>query len=167
MSPLIFAASVLVFGAVAWNDLAHRSIPNLLPLAVLGLAILRFVVAPPPGELLYTFLAALAAFCVTLFLFSRGWFGGGDVKLLSATILLVGARDAMTFLLLMALAGGVLSVLVVAWTFVGRWRARRQATVPNAPDVDGDDAEAPMTVPYGVAIAAAAVLVLFPQLLQG
>jgi prepilin peptidase CpaA len=124
------------------------------------------VAAPPPGELLLTFAAAFATFAVAFFCFWSGWFGGGDVKLLSAAILLIGARDAMTFLMLMALAGGALSVVVVIWTLVGRWRIRRQATAPGMPGPDGESAVAMMTVPYAVAISAAALLILFSQLHQ-
>jgi prepilin peptidase CpaA len=56
------------------------------------------------------FAMGAAAFCA-------GLFGGGDVKLLAATALFVGPADITGFLMLVALAGGVLSMtmLVLRW----------------------------------------------------
>jgi prepilin peptidase CpaA len=84
---------------------------------------------------------ALAAVCFAgmTVLFLRGLVGGGDVKLLAASLLLIGSAHALPFLLLMTVLGGVvaLGVLLV--------RRLRSST-----------SEHPATVPYGVAIATSA-----------
>lgn len=163
---LILAASVLVYLAVVWNDLFHRSIPDVLSIAIVGFAILRLSVAPHTDTVFATLATTIIVFLIGLFFFARGWLGGGDVKLVSATILLVGAEAALSFLLLMALAGGVLSVLVLIWASVNSRQARRQkTTVPDARDID-TTVPPPISVPYGVAISFSAILVLFPQLYQ-
>lgn len=162
---LILAASVLVYLAVVWNDLFHRSIPDVLSVAIVGFAILRLSFAPHAGPLLATLLTTAIVFAIGLFFFARGWLGGGDVKLVSATTLLVGAEDTLPFLLWMALAGGVLSVLVLIWASVNSRRARKQKTADSAtPDIEA--AASPLSIPYGVAISFSALLVLFPQLYQ-
>jgi Flp pilus assembly protein protease CpaA len=61
-------------------------------------------------------------------------------------------------------AGGVLSVVVLMWTFVVRRRTR--AKIVAGARETGDAELPPRSVPYGVAIAVAAVCVLSPQLLQ-
>lgn len=166
MLSLILAASAVVYLAAVWNDLFHRSIPDILSVAIVGLAILRLCVASQPGTPLPTLLTTVAVFAVASFFFARGWLGGGDVKLVSATTLLVGAEAAFPFLLWMAIAGGVLSVLVLIWAGVQSRRARRPAVAGQvASDIEGALSPS-LSVPYGVAISFSALLVLFPQLYQ-
>jgi len=137
-----------------------------MSIAVAGLAILRWAAAPQISEALWTLGSAALIFAAGLVCFSRGWLGGGDVKLMSATILLVGAEGTMPFLLGMALAGGLLSVIVLIWTLYARKLSRAKSVSANAMREDHDTAPPPPSVPYGIAIAVAAVCVLFPQLLQ-
>jgi prepilin peptidase CpaA len=73
-------------------------------------------------------------------LFALKRIGGGDVKLMAATALWAGADYGIDFLLLTALAGGVLSVGLLLRLNYG-W-------VIGWPAVDTRKA-----VPYGVAIA--------------
>ncbi|HEV2676370.1 MAG TPA: prepilin peptidase [Aliidongia sp.] len=160
MLSFILAASVLIYLAAVWNDLFHRSIPNSLSLAIAGFAILRLAVSAQIDGIIWTTVTTAIVFAVASFLFARGWLGGGDVKLVSATVLLVGSQGTPPFLLLMAMAGGVLSVLVLMWDFAARSRARRQALTVDAA------VSSPPSVPYGVAISFAAICTLFPQLYQ-
>ena len=57
---------------------------------------------------------AVATFFVLALLCMAGKLGGGDVKLLAASVLLVGASSFFDFLILTALAGGVLSLVYIA-----------------------------------------------------
>ena len=175
MLPLILGASFLIYLAVAWNDLFHRSIPNFLSFGIAGLAVLRMALAVPPGGALWAVVIALIVFAVALLCFARGWLGGGDVKLLTATILLIGARDSLPFLICMAIAGGILSVLVLLWAGAERWRTRHRAAAsgPTLADTRVADtplanppATPPVSVPYGIAISLSAVLALFSQFHQ-
>ena len=70
--------------------------------------------------------------------FRLGILGGGDVKLLAAAALWLGAAALMPFLMATALAGGLLAVAFLAWALVRRDRGR-------------------VALPYGIAIAAGGV----------
>lgn len=79
--------------------------------------------------------AAVAVFAVGATLFALGVWGGGDVKLCAALALLTGFSGLPRFLLVMAVAGGVVALAVLAL------RGR----------------SAGGQVPYGLAIAAAGI----------
>jgi prepilin peptidase CpaA len=104
-------------------------------------------------------LCAAAVFIVGALLFSRGLIGGGDVKLLAAATLWAGPGATLPLLFLTGLLGGVLCLLLL--TPVGALIAAARPTL-------GDPSEGPargakrILVPYGVAIAAAALIVTVP-----
>jgi len=96
--------------AAAVSDVRKRRIPNAMcgGLALAGLAS-SIVVGGLPG--LGVALAILAVgLAVGTYAFSRGWFGGGDVKLLAAGCCGLTPAHAVDFLLYTALCGGVLAV---------------------------------------------------------
>jgi prepilin peptidase CpaA len=145
------ALAALVAGAYA--DLRDRIIPNELVclVAVSGLA-LGLVVRP--GQI---HISLLAAICLLFALGALAHFhvmGGGDVKLISATALVIPPADIGRLLVYIALAGGVLScAYLLARDALGRgdlqgphrgwrgWLSREGARIAS-----GD------SVPYGVAI---------------
>ena len=86
---------------------------------------------------------ALAVFALFVGLFAAGWMGGGDVKMIGALALWLPVGALLNMLVLMALAGGVVTALMLIDS-----RLRR-----------GTGA---IEVPYGVAIAAAALLTVSP-----
>ena len=136
---VISAAASVVFLIACYHDIRHRSIPNWLPLAVAGAAVLKWLVIGELASALWALAAAAIVLVVSALLFSQGWIGGGDVKLAAAAVLLLGAPATLQFLLLMALIGGALAV----WLLISHRRA----------------AERP-TIPYGVAIAVAAIAMM-------
>jgi prepilin peptidase CpaA len=89
-------------------------------------------------------------------LFSRGWIGGGDVKLLAAAALWAGAGAFPPLLLLTGLIGGLLALF-----FLTPLGARITAARDPRPErVSADNPRMRGTpLPYGVAIAAAGLLV--------
>ena len=141
--------AVGLYGLAAVQDLRYRRIANRLCLGILMLGVARWGVIADPAAAGEAVLAAALAFGVGAVLHARGYVGGGDVKLLTASILLVGAAAALPLIVAMALVGGVLSLALLAFE-----RFRRAAS----------SARAAPTVPYGVAIGAAAAWVLFLQL---
>ena len=150
---LLSAVATVVFLIASYHDIRHRSIPNSLPVAVVAVAAVKWLLIGQFTPALWALAAAAAAFAVTAMLFAQGWIGGGDVKLLSATIFFLGAPAAPRFLLLMALIGGVIAVLIM----LAATRVRRRPAVETgAPPAVS---EAP-TIPYGVAIATAAITVI-------
>jgi prepilin peptidase CpaA len=91
--------------------------------------------------------AALLVFALFIGVFAAGWMGGGDVKLIGALALWLPLGALASMLAVMSVIGGVLTLLMVA----DRILAKR---------------EQPVEVPYGVAIACAALLALREPILH-
>jgi prepilin peptidase CpaA len=145
---MILAAQILVlaslFGAAAF-DLARREIPDTCSVTVLAAAALLVIAEPAHWrEGLAALSAGFGLLAVGSALFFAGIWGGGDVKLTAAVGVWVGWAGVPDFLLFMALAGGALALLILALRPARRllpWLAAERG------------------VPYGVAIAAAGLLV--------
>lgn len=138
--PMLLIAALLL---VAVGDLRHRIIPNRLNAAIALAAPLYWWAAGLP---LWPDVALQVAFALVLLLvfagtFALGLMGGGDVKLIAALALWLPAWEMARLLALMALAGGVLSLAAL-----GFHRLRSREGQPE--------------VPYGVAIAFAAIVCL-------
>jgi prepilin peptidase CpaA len=102
----------------------------------------------------------LAAGCVVLLVafgfFARGWIGGGDAKLAASTALWLGFDHLLEYLLCASLFGGALTLLVLQFRSLplpGRLVSQRW--LERLHQKNGG-------VPYGIALAAAA-LVVYPQ----
>jgi prepilin peptidase CpaA len=93
--------------------------------------------------------AVLAATCYL------GMMGGGDVKLAAAIALWFKPLVTLKFLVIMSLAGGVLTLIVL---LIHRKRGK--------PPMDGDAPVARPEVPYGVAIAIGALWILAQRFLN-
>jgi prepilin peptidase CpaA len=87
--------------------------------------------------------------------FYMGMMGGGDVKLAAAIALWFQPLTTLKFLVIMSLAGGVLTLIVLA---IHKKRGK--------PPLDGDAPPARPEVPYGVAIAAGALWILAQRFLN-
>src|SRR6516162_406038 len=156
--PLAGFAGLMATSAI--EDFRRLIIPNGL---VVGLCVLwpLHVATAPMLTLAAAGTAALCAaavFIVGALLFSRGLIGGGDVKLLAAATLWAGPTATVSLLILTSLLGGLLCLLLL--TPVGALMAAARPIVRAS----GDPACAakPVFVPYGVAIAAAALIVTIP-----
>jgi prepilin peptidase CpaA len=152
---LLFALGA--FAAAAYGDVRARHIPNGLPLAIGILGVVKLIPAGDPAPALWTVAAAAAVFAAAVLLWRRGLLGGGDAKLMAAAALLVGHHGVVRFLLVMGFTGGVLAIAVV-----GAGRLGRPAAL-LLPAQGGLETPARPSIPYGVAIAAAAALVLIQQ----
>ena len=137
----VLLALLLVYGAA--TDLRARIISNRLNLAIALLAPLWWWandVSLWPGVALQIGVA-LAVFGVFCGLFAIGMMGGGDVKLLGALALWLPIGALLTLLVVMALAGGLITLATVVH--------HRLANKEGQPEV-----------PYGVAIALAGLWVI-------
>ncbi|MEJ0027983.1 MAG: prepilin peptidase [Rhizomicrobium sp.] len=142
--------------AAGW-DLASFTIPNFLQLALIA-AFAAFVIFAglSPAAIGGHLLAGFVGLAVGFTLFALGYVGGGDAKLFACVVLWMGFRNLLDYALVAAVMGGGLSLLIIAMrrlplpVFLGsqHWIARLH------------DAKA--GIPYGVALAAGAFLVL-PQ----
>ena len=98
--------------------------------------------------------AVFGALAITFYL---GMMGGGDVKLAAALALWFSPGSTVRFLVVMSLAGGLLTVVVL---ILHRWKAKSAV-----PDGDEKTIEKP-EVPYGVAIAIGALWILAQRFLN-
>ena len=89
---------------------------------------------------------ALIVFAVFCGAFQFGWMGGGDVKMIGALALWLPFAALARVLVLMSLIGGLITVVMMIERVVRR-RGRQGASLP-------------IEVPYGVAIAMAALTAL-------
>ena len=99
-------------------------------------------------------LGAAALVLVFAFIFfSRGWIGGGDAKLAAATALWFGFGHLLDYLIYASLFGGALTLLLLQFR---RWPLpgllARQHWLLRLHEPRGG-------VPYGIALAAAALIV--------
>jgi prepilin peptidase CpaA len=154
---------VLLLLYVATTDVATRTISNeiCLALAVLGIA----AQSASPMQVAVSLISAAILFLLLLIVYTRGWMGGGDVKLLTALAAGLPLAGVIQLLTVTALAGGVLAVLhlmmrnlpyprlaptgssLVRRVYaIERWRHLRHAPLP-----------------YGVAIACGGVWTIFSQ----
>lgn len=146
MIPVLSATAIAVFLAAAVSDAARRRIPNALVVALILVALARIgvelVAGTGFGRAAADFAVCLAVFVAGAVAFQFRLLGGGDVKLLAAGALWVGALAAGPYLVATVLAGGALGLGYVLWIFV-----RRQHDAASRP-----------SLPYGLAIAAGGVL---------
>lgn len=147
MAMLTAVAAIGLFVLAATSDLRWRRIPDRFAVGLAGLGLLRLTVALATGvglgPAITDVIAAAALFAAGALLFRFGLFGGGDVKLMAAGALWLGASELFPYLFATALAGGLLALC-----FLVRRRLPR-------PVGDRRPAE---VLPYGVAIAAGGIL---------
>jgi prepilin peptidase CpaA len=161
--PLVGFAAVMIAAAVV--DFRRLVIPNGLVLALCVLWLLHIAGArgTTPSAALATAAGAALALIGGAALFARGVIGGGDVKLFAAAALWAGAGALPRLLALTALIGGGLALLFLS-PLGPRLIALRQAKA--APATGGALRLGRTPIPYGVAIAAAALLVTIPPYLD-
>ena len=146
---LAIGLAVLVLAA-AWCDTSARRVPNAICGLILAGYPAIFATAAAPQPVWGGVGAGAAVFAVGIAVFAAGWLGGGDVKLLSALALWAGPAHLAGFLLITALAGGVLALAALVY-------ARLVAVVPAL--AVGSRVTTQMTLPYGVAIACGGIWV--------
>lgn len=142
-------ASWTIFAAAALQDLWRLRISNILPVLLIALFPLWVWSTGFEADLWQN--VALFAFSLLagLFLFSREWLGGGDVKLLAAAALWFDFHAAPYLMMAVAFGGGALGLLFI---LIRRLLPKTIAELtgwvclkPKGP------------IPYGIAIAAGSI----------
>jgi len=149
---------VVLLALAALTDVATRTMPDTIAIAV-GLLGMAVRLLSGPSALALSAAIALGLFIVLAVLYARGLMGGGDVKLAAATCLGLSLQSAYSFVIVTAMAGGVLALLHLA----ARWAlrdvrrvapARRGASLPRRVlSVERWRIARHGSLPYGVAIA--------------
>lgn len=141
--------------AAGIEDARRREIANWKNVAIAGLAPVWWWVNGLPAwpDMAIQLGIAGIVFAVFVAVFAAGWMGGGDVKLIGALALWLPLGGLALMLVVMALAGGVVTLLIAG---EHHWRGRR---------MEGAD-RPPIEVPYGVAIAFAGLLAINEPILN-
>ena len=138
---LLIALAIALLIA-AFTDFRRRQIDNWLNAAVaLGAPLFWYASVLGLSDIAIQFGVALAAFAVLAVLFAIGAMGGGDVKLLTALALWIAPIPFLHLVIIMALAGGVLTIIFGAVHVIRRSREK-------------------IAIPYGIAISIAGLWVI-------
>jgi leader peptidase (prepilin peptidase)/N-methyltransferase len=164
LASLLIASGLLLLMA-GW-DIARRRIPNWLN-GVLGVAGMGAQTACGGG---WGLLGGLGAALVTLVVlwgpWSKGRLGGGDVKTALCSAIWLGPGSLLSFYLVAAIAGGVAAGFCLLRSGAAARREVRtnlllMASRVGPPEAPGAGRAGRVTVPFGAATAAAALLLLW------
>lgn len=153
---LLLAFPVAMAFAAA-NDLFTMTIPNKISLALIAVfAVAAFAAHLPWEQLLMHIGVGLGALCVCFVLFTFRLVGGGDAKLMAVGALWMGSDLVLPYVAYITIFGGILSLIILAY---------RRFVPAQAMELPGWALRLHTNgggIPYGIAIAAAA-LALYPS----
>jgi prepilin peptidase CpaA len=149
---LLLFPALMAFAAS--SDLFTMTISNRVTLVlVAGFFALALVTGMNLNAVLWHVAAALAVLVVTFTFFAQGWIGGGDAKLAAATALWLGFDHLLPYVLYASIFGGILTLAMIKFRLMPLPAALAgQDWVKRLHKLDGG-------VPYGIALAAAALLI--------
>lgn len=155
-APLLLIFPIAMIYAAAM-DFFTMTIPNRISLAlIVGFIAVALIGGLGAAEIMRHLAAGFVVLAVSIFMFSRGWLGGGDAKLLAAASLWFGFGQLLDYIVMAALFGGVLAIVMIGYrhaippiVIAGRDWAERLHDKKSG-------------IPYGVALGAAGLWV-FPS----
>ncbi|HEX3339812.1 MAG TPA: prepilin peptidase [Pseudolabrys sp.] len=152
---LLLFPALMAFAAS--SDLLTMTISNRLSLALAGGFFLLIAVTGMSLHAVGMHLAAATVVLVVAFaFFSQGWIGGGDAKLAAATALWFGFDHLLDYLIYASLFGGALTLAILQFRKIPLpAMLARQSWILRLHETDGG-------IPYGIALAAAA-LAVYPK----
>jgi prepilin peptidase CpaA len=156
LSVSILPALLIIAAA---SDVLSLRIPNWLNILMAALFFpMAWFTGMPMAEFGIHLAVGAGLFVFGFLLFQVGLFGGGDAKLMAAAGLWFGSAQALPFLFMTALAGGLLALYIAVWSIIkmhldihvgeeklGSFGKRFLALKPN--------------VPYGLAFAVGGIIV--------
>ncbi len=149
---LVLFPAAMAFAAT--SDLFTMTISNKISLVlVAGFFILAVAVGMPLDEMAIHVGSALLVLAVAFAMFAFGWIGGGDAKLAAASVLWLGWAHLLEYVLYASLLGGGLTLLLLEfrkWPLPGLLSGKVWAERLHDPRGG---------VPYGIALAIAALLI--------
>ena len=149
---LILFPALMAFAAA--SDLLTMTISNRVQIVLAaGFLVLALAGGMPPMEILSHAGAGAIVLMCSFGFFMRGWIGGGDAKLAAATALWLGFDHLLPYLFYASLLGGALTLLLLQFRLLPLpAMLAAQPWVERLHRKNGD-------IPYGIALAAAALLV--------
>lgn len=110
---LVICPALLIVAAL--KDVTTYTIPNWISLVLIAAFFPTALLMGLPLEGIGLHLGlGLAALVAGMLMFALGWIGGGDAKVFAATTLWLGWPASATFLMVTAIAGGVLAMTLLA-----------------------------------------------------
>lgn len=155
MNDIILIILYVLLAGAALQDVAMLRISNLFPIALILLFGGWLFANGVPGTIWQNGVLFLIIVAFGIALFAARWLGGGDVKLLAAIALWFDLRGGLALFVYMSLFGGLLSLLLVF--------ARRFVPEPARERLGWPGLKPKGPIPYGVAIAAGALLTIALQ----
>ncbi len=150
---LLFPAAMAFAGAM---DLFTMTIPNRISLALIGAFLVCGLFAGLSLQQYAMHLACGGAILIIgIAMFAAGLLGGGDAKLMASSAIWIGVDKLMLYFLAISVLGGVLALALLLYR-------RLPAGAYNLPAWAARLHVKGSHMPYGVAIAAAA-LWIYPQ----
>jgi prepilin peptidase CpaA len=157
----VVAAGLLVYAAL--HDVAARTVPNWLPASLFVIGCCARLI---DHSLLGGGLIAAVTFAVLFVIWLLGAMGGGDVKLWTATVLLIPPmlQPELAFFLRVVVFGGILAVIYLALRPLvpKRQPARPAGLFLRVLRVETWRISRRGPLPYACAIAGGAIVTLLP-----
>ncbi len=162
---MLAAAALTLLLIAALSDLATRTIPNSICVALAAIGLFARM-ALGPTELLSSLGATAILFALLFFAWSRGMLGGGDVKIMSAVALGLAPLDCLSFLEGTALTGGAIALfyLLVGKLLPKTGPAHSRLLLPRLAMIEAWRMRRRVSMPYGLAIAAGGAITLINSL---
>jgi prepilin peptidase CpaA len=152
---LVLFPATMAFAAS--SDLFTMTIANRISLILLaGFVLLSIMMGMTATDMLMHFAAGAAVLVVGFVFFSCGWIGGGDAKLAAVTALWLGFAHLFEYLIYSSIFGGALTLALI------QFRLLPLPTVLASREWIERLHRRGGGVPYGIALAAAA-LVVYPH----
>lgn len=139
-----------VIVCAALQDLAQLRISNGFPVAAVALFGAWLAIVGIEADIWKNVLVFVVTLAVGSLLFSRGWLGGGDVKLLAAIALWFDISGGLALIAYVSIGGGLLALGFII--------ARRLIPAPKNGGVRPPALRPRGPIPYGLAIATGALL---------
>ena len=102
-----------------------------------------------------------------VFLFARGYIGGGDVKLIPAIALWAGPSRILEFILITTICGGLLALLIISFRYLKNYislhKSSEKINFSMSESAESDHEE--NNIPYGVGISIGGLYIAY-QLFQ-
>ncbi len=144
----------LLMAFAAASDLLTMRISNRIILALIfSFIILAMIVGMELSQFAVHLGIALLVLVISFILFSFGWIGGGDAKLAAATSLWLGPYITLLYLVYGGLFGGALTLFLLAVRMMPMPAQMKNIVWINRLHKGNSG------VPYGIALAAAALMV--------